>query len=410
MRILHVAATDVRGGAAKSLHVLHSTLREAGHDSRLMLGRTTAIARPDVVTVPSMSWLSRLTYHGMNLMGLNYTGILGTRRLAEHVYFRQSDVVHYHNLHGGYFNYLALPYLTRLKPSVWTLRDMWALTGHCAHSFDCERWRSGCGRCPYPRTDPPIRRDATAWEWRLKQRVYERSRLTVICPSRWLAGLAEQSMLGVHPVHHIPNGVDTDVYRPADRPPLRAALNWPRERTVIMFAADSTANPFKDYALLLRALARIRAPLRDRLVLAVLGEYDTADDAGHGLPVIRLGYHDDDAQKARFYAAADIFVYPTRAEVQGRVLLEAMACGCPCVTVKVGGIPEFVRHGETGFLVDGGDAEGLVRGIETLIENPDMRAEMARQARRLMVAEYGRDDHCRRMLAVYAQAIQRHGS
>jgi hypothetical protein len=72
-----------------------------------------------------------------------------TQAIAQHPFYQEADVLHFHNLHGGYFNYLFLPYLTRNKPAVYTLHDMWGFTGHCSYSFDCNRWQKGCGSCPY---------------------------------------------------------------------------------------------------------------------------------------------------------------------------------------------------------------------------------------------------------------------
>lgn len=407
MNILLIAKDNIRGGSAKSMNVLHDTLSARGHASRMLLGRSRE-KLPEVETFPAMSWVSRLTYHGLNLLGLNYVGIQGAGRIAEHPFFQAADVVHYHNLLGGFFNYLALPGLTQKKASVWTLHDMWGLTGHCIHSFDCIRWRVGCGQCPYPRTDPPIRRDATHWEWRFKRRVYQQSRMFVTAPSRWLAGLARESILGVQPVRHVPNAVDTETYRPRDRRAARAELGWPQEATILMFASDTLANPFKHFALLPKALKGLAPQRRSSLLLAMLGEDNWQGDDMEGIKLLRLGYQDADQCKAMFYAAADMFVYPTRADNQPLVVLEAMACGCPVVSMAVGGVPELVRHGETGYLARPGDADDLRHGMETLLADPAGRERMGRAARRLAETEHGVARHSQRMLDVYAEAMDDH--
>jgi glycosyltransferase involved in cell wall biosynthesis len=334
---------------------------------------------------------------------LNYAGIPRTGRIAEHPWFEWAEVVHYHNLHGGYFNYLALPGLTARKPSVWTLRDMWGLTGHCAHSFECGRWRTGCGKCPHPEIDPPIRRDATRWEWRLKRRTYQRSNMLVTAPSRWLAESARESILGCRPVHQVHNAVDTDAYRPRDRWLERRELGWPQEATVLLFAAESLDNPFKHYQLLLDALNGMSPEHRSRAVLAVLGE--GAAPAIDGLRTLGLGYHEKDEAIARLYAAADLFVYPTRADNQPRVLLEAMACGCPPVATDVGGVSELVVHGETGYLARAGGAADLRAGMELMIDDAAARARMGENGRRLVVERHGIDRHVADMLAAYQEAM-----
>ena len=109
-------------------------------------------------------------------------------------------------------------------PTVLTLHDAWLLSGHCAHSFDCERWKTGCGECPDLTIEPAIRRDATADNWVRKRDIYARSRLYVATPSPWLMGRVEQSMLApaVEQARVIPNGVDLSVFRPADKRSIRA--------------------------------------------------------------------------------------------------------------------------------------------------------------------------------------------
>lgn len=403
MNVLHVATTIDRGGAANSLRMLHRALREAGHGSRVLVGRPST-AQEHVETLPPMPWWGRVSYHGLNVLGLNYVGIPRTGRIAEHPWFAWADVVHYHNLHGGYFNYLALPKLTARKPSVWTLRDMWALTGHCAYSLECNRWRTGCGRCPHPELDPPIRRDATRLEWKLKHNVYGRSKMLVTAPSRWLADWARESILGCRPVVQVHNAVDTDLYRPRDKAAVRRELGWPGDATVLLFAADALDNPFKHYGLLLSALRGLSAAHRSQWVLAVLGE--GGKGGIEGIRTLPLGYHDDDEAIARFYAAADLFVFPTRADNQPRVLIEAMACGCPCVATDVGGVSELVVHGETGWLSRAGDAADLRKGIEALAGDPAARARMGANGRRLAVERHGLARHLKDFVAVYEEAIQ----
>src|SRR5262249_33071397 len=96
------------------------------------------------------------------------------------------DIIHCHNLHGSYFDLQLLPPLSQAFPVVLTLHDAWLLSGHCALSFDCNRWQTGCGECPDLSIYPAIKRDSTAYNWRRKRDILARSRLYVATPSRWL--------------------------------------------------------------------------------------------------------------------------------------------------------------------------------------------------------------------------------
>src|SRR5690606_4087025 len=96
---------------------------------------------------------------------------IGSHKLVNHPLMDQVDLLHLHNLHGGYFNLLSLPALTSVKPVVWTLHDMQALTGHCAYSMSCDLWKSGCGHCPDLQAYPSIQADTTASLWADKQKI-----------------------------------------------------------------------------------------------------------------------------------------------------------------------------------------------------------------------------------------------
>src|SRR5262249_35811923 len=142
----------------------------------------------------------------------------GSRRLLQ-LTPQQPDLVHGHNLHGGYFDLRILPELSAQVPVVLTLHDAWLLSGHCSHSFDCERWKTGCGRCPDLTIYPAIRRDATASNGRRKRTIYQRSRLHVAAPCQWLMDKVNESILALGAVETriIPNGVDRTTFHPAER-------------------------------------------------------------------------------------------------------------------------------------------------------------------------------------------------
>lgn len=409
MKVLHVSVEATRGGAARCLCLLHDNLPSVGCSSRVLTGRPPP---PDntMRRIRPMSLGERILYHAGNRLGLNYAGIPVVQRLQQDPFFQWADVVHYHNLHGGFFNYRALPVLTTAKPSVWTLHDMWGITGHCTHSFECERWRIGCGHCPHPEIDPPIARDATRWEWRLKQRAYGRSSLVITAPSEWLCSLARASMQGSQPVRHVANAVDTDLFKPGDKTALRKTLGWPVEALILLFVAESLDNPFKDFALLLAALQRLAERWQERVVLVAMGSRPKGlRTACGGFTVLTPGYLDDEQEVANCQAAADLLVYPTRADNQPRVVLEAMACGTPVVATAVGGLSELVLPGRTGYCVQPGDVEDLARRIDRLLGDKEARVRMGQAGRERVEAHHALQPHLLAMQKVYAEAIANHG-
>jgi glycosyltransferase involved in cell wall biosynthesis len=336
-------------------------------------------------------------------LGLNDVHCLGALRVRRLPAFQEADVVNYHGIHGQFFSYLALPTLTADKATVFTVRDMWPLTGHCAVNYDCERWRTGCGHCPYPAAPPPLpgTRDGTRLEWKLKRWVYRRSRMTVVALSRRLAAQLKESILGHLPICHIPNGVDTEAYHPLDRAMCRDALDLPAHKKVLLFAAGHLNRKNKGGELLLKALRDLPPALKKDVVLLLMGEGGEELGGAPDLDVRPLGYVGGSRLKSIVYSAADLFVLPTAGEGLPNVLLESMACGVPMVSFDVGGVPDLVRPGLTGYLAAPADGQDFRRGLLMLLEDDPGRAAMSQHCRDIAVKEYDTTLEVQRYIDLY---------
>jgi glycosyltransferase involved in cell wall biosynthesis len=434
LRILQVSTSDSVGGGHIIPWNLFRSYRARGYGSWLAVGRKLS-SDSDVLLIPrrepQRSWC-RLWLTLSGHLGFFGGRVRGAWRLAdvaralaeprrwfdeyrgiEDFHFpgswqllrlgpKSPDVVHFHNLHGGYFDLEALPWLSRELPVVLTLHDAWLLSGHCAHSLDCERWKAGCGRCPDLSLYPAVRRDATAYNWRRKQRIYAGSRLYVATPSRWLMDRVAQSMLASATVEArvIPNGVDLSVFRPADKRQARAALQLPEDAKILLCSGYRIqSNIWKDYQTVRAAIGQAAERLqKQRVIFIALGEEGAGERIGQ-MEVRCLPYQKDSAVVARFYQAADLYIHAARADTFPTTILEALACGTPVVATAVGGIPEQVRglkastsrkvhsdgniHGmdkATGLLVPPAGVEEMARGIERLLKADLLRRRMSENA------------------------------
>lgn len=415
LKILQVNTADLRGGAETVARNLHLAYRDRGHASWLAVGRAWSddpyvwqigeLDTPSRRGTPSrwfgetlaaldgmgraMRWLGdklRIAAEPRHFFtwtqGYEDFDFPGTQRLVESCP-EPPDIVHCHNLHGNYFDLRFLPQLSREIPTVVTLHDAWLLSGHCAHSFDCERWRTGCGRCPDLSIYPSVRRDATASNWERKRQIYSRSQLYVATPSRWLMRKVEQSMLApaVIDARIIPNGVDLAVFHPASMEEVRPLLEIPGDAKVLLFAANGIRpNVFKDYRTMRSAVALLARRLRgERIIFLALGE-DGPPERVDGAQVRFVGYEEDPLKVARYYQAADVYVHAARADNFPLTVLEALACGVPVVATDVGGISEQVEHGRTGFLVPPADAAAMAEGIESLLLDEGLRRRLSANA------------------------------
>jgi glycosyltransferase involved in cell wall biosynthesis len=282
---------------------------------------------------------------------------------------------------------------------------MWSFTGHCTYSFDCNRWQVGCGRCPYPHRYKPIRRDATRWEWRFKKWTYRRSNLAIVAPSRWLADLAGQSILHHFPIHHIPNGIDVNIYRPVDSEMNRRQFGIPAGKKVLLFAAAKLQDQRKGSTTVYKALQILPDRLKNEIVLLTIGREGKKKSGLDGIQVIDLGYVRGDRLKAKVFSVPDLVLFPTRADNLPVVLQESMACGTPMVSFDIGGVAELVRPGITGFLARPGNVTDFCKGIVQLLEDNNLRKNMGRHCREIAVSEYALEKQAQRYMALYDRML-----
>lgn len=403
MKIHSVSTADRGSGAENTAWELFQGLKRAGWDSWLVVGdqRTDD---PHVVPFYLSPYIDYTPYqsvwHQQHLKFMRRWDAWWGHQDFRHPYSHRllemtgtaPDVVHLHNLHGGYFDLHAVPRISRQVPTFVTLQDCWWFTGHCAYPLECDRWRSGCGRCPMLKIPPEAKlRDGTRHNWKQKQHIYRRSRLYVAAPSKWILDRARESMFqpAIEEARVIPIGVNLENFRPADSQRLRERLKIPADSFVAAFSAfRATSNPFKDYATVLAALKRLAQNEGPPLDLLVIGEEGPVERRGR-LTVHHVGFLNDPGQLSEMYQAADVLLHAAHRETFGVVLAEGIACGLPVVATGVGGIPEVVADGETGLLVPHRDFEAMAAAIERLQQDRELRRRMSLAARARAEAKFG---------------------
>jgi glycosyltransferase involved in cell wall biosynthesis len=393
--VLQVNSSDVAGGAEVVALSLHGAYRARGLDAWLSVGLAQTDEAGVVQFGPGRARRSRALRDPRVLLdilrGREDFRFPDSHRVLE-VPPRPPDLLHLHNLHGGYFDLRALPELSARQSTVVTMHDEWLYTGHCAYTLDSERWLEGCGSCPHLDSYPALRVDGTSGNWRRKAELYARSRLHVVCPSNWLLGRAQRSMLApaMASARVIPNGVDLELFAP-ERPAERDEL-------VVLFAAQGArTNPYKDFATLRQALEL----LRGRQLLAIaLGEAAPEERIGS----VRLRSEPFQAREevARRLRGADLYVHATKADNHPLAVLEALACGVPVVAPRVGGIPEQLTE-ETGMLIEPGDPEALARAILDLADDPERRRRMGAAAAADARARFSLDRQVDAYLDLYSE-------
>ena len=281
------------------------------------------------------------------------------------------DIIHLHNLHGGYFSPLELIPISRKFKTIWTLHDMHAFTGHCSHSFSCEKWLIGCGDCPDLSIYPKIKVDSSKKNFFFKKNVYKSIDTHIVVPSNWLAEKVKLSCLSHLPLDVIYNGVNIEKFKKKDKNIVRKNLGIPTEKKVVMFSADmGLKNPFKGGEYVLKMLDQ--KEFEDMIFITLGGDEFIKNGNLWSYPYIK-----SEDELASFYNAADVLLYPSLADNCPLVVLEAMACGLPIVAFNVGGIPELVLNAENGYVVSVKNFQELKSSLLDILLNEELRKEFS---------------------------------
>ncbi len=402
MKVLQINTVCGSGSVGRiTVDIVHA-LEEAGDEGMIAFGRRQA---PEGVKTWKFGTNLDMGVHVLHTFFKGEHGFASskqTARLIEKIKEYDPDIIHLHNIHGFYldveqlFRYLK----TSGKPVVWTLHDCWSFTGHCAH-FDyigCMKWKTGCGSCPQYKNVYPyaLFKDNSAGNYKRKKDAFTGvPDLTVVTPSRWLAGYVRESYLGEYPVQVIPNGIALDRFRPVDGG-LRKRLGF--ENKYILLGVASMWEERKGYAYFEQLADRLDDSYQIILIGLSKRKLKTLHPRIHG--VMRTNSMEE---LAEYYSMADAYVNTTLEDTFPTTNLEALACGTPVITFATGGSVESV-DASCGKIVPKGDIEALIQAIEELRGEPDKKEACLRRA-----AGYDKDDRFQDYLKLYRSLLERQG-
>ena len=339
MKILHVSYYDLKGGAGLAAYRLCKAQRQLGIDARMLVAEKYSDALW-VIPVPEkklkmMKFLQRaerfinvLFSDKKNFMprSLNFFSL----NVIQQIIDEKPDIVHLHWVNGQMLSckeIAAIPFLT-----VWTFHDTWAYCGSEHHHLhNDKRFADGYSGLTLETII-----------WKIKQHLWKNLNTVIIGPSAWItAEVAESALFKNNNCRHIFNGIDLHDFSPILKPEAKKYWNIPAEKQVITIGAFSFNDKNKGGRLFRDTLAEFP----DAVVLAIGG--DVPEKLHKNL--IATGKIDSPDILSKAYSAGDVFLSCALYDNLPNMLLEAVACGTPCVAVDTGGVREILcgKNGKT---------------------------------------------------------------
>lgn len=420
MKVLLVNTSDHTGGAAIAALRLLRALRKAGVDAKLLCrDRTLPESRAEIISLKPTIWrrakfvverLEIFLRNGFSRDGLFSvdTGRAGNdiTRLKE---FREADVIHLHWVNQAMLSLNGVRNILRSgKRVVWTMHDMWPFTGVCHSSGLCQKWLTGCGLCPALKR--PGVHDVSGQVFLRKKEVYASGSMCLVGCSKWISGLASRSpLLKNQTVATIPNPIDTSFYAPpgTDHMPtkeeMRRELGLPQDRKLLLFAAFKVTDPKKGIDYLMESVSMLiqqHPDYREKLGIVLAGQGAWTLRESFPIPVYPMGYVSGEERMRQIYQATDLLLMPTLMDNLPNTIVEAMACGVPCVAFGVGGVTQMINTGINGYLVPQRDSLCFSEGIWEILESASYQA-LCRNARTKAVNVYSEKTVAEKYLQLY---------
>ncbi|MCM1170087.1 MAG: glycosyltransferase family 4 protein, partial [Bacteroides sp.] len=322
--------------------------------------------------------------------------------ITRHPAFQKADVIHLHWINQGFLSLKTLRKVLKSgKPVVWTLHDMWPFTGICHYAGNCGRYTAQCHHCPLLHKGGS--KDLSFRAFNKKKKLFADSKITFVGCSHWMETMAQKSgLIQGQRFTNIPNAIDTEVFKPMNKSKVREKLNLPKDRKLLLFGAMNINDRRKGIDYLIEACRQMDAAnpkLKEEIGIVFLGANSSQFASLFPFACYPMNFVSKEDALAEIYTAVDLFVTPSLQDNLPNTIMEAMACGTPCVGFNVGGIPEMIDHLSNGYVAQYKSAEDLAKGLLYVLNHPD--GTLGQNARNKVMSHYAESVVAKRYGAVY---------
>jgi len=313
----------------------------------------------------------------------------------------KSNIFHLHWIGNGFLN---LGQIKKFKtPLVITLHDVWFLTGGCHVNLDCKKYENGCYHCPLFETNfNPL--NITHLIFNKKIKTFQNKNIEIIVLSNWMKEMVSLSpIFKEHNINLIPNGINTDMYKPYDKKIARNLYSINPNSKIILFGGISAKSDFnKGFDLLINCFSVLK---NDDIELVVFGEKSKGETFVNGFKITSIGYLNDEQSLAFLYSAADLVVVPSRQESFSQVCLESISCGTPVVAFDYSGPRDIIIHKENGYLAKPYDSNDLANGINWVLNELTISNKLSKRGREIAVQKFDIKKIAQAHIALYNKIL-----
>ena len=402
MKILQINSSDTGGGAERVAYQIYRELKSIeGIESKFLVRKKFKNDKDIIELKRSVvdRTVTKLINDNLSLQG---KVAIGSCKFNKVIFDNKFDIVHYHNIHGNYYNINNIKKISKNIPVVWTLHDMWSFTGRCAYSYDCIEWMNECGNCGTELNSfPMMKKDNSSRVLYEKRNAFLDENIYIVTPSKWLEGLVRKSFMKNMKITTIYNGVDMQVYKYNDKQKMRKKFQLNEEKIYLLLMSADINDERKGFKEIIEKINKIQD--KDKFCILTVGRKLQDGIIDSKYDVKQFGYIKDEIYLNEIYSLADIFIMPTRADNFPCTILEAMSSGTPVLTYPVGGIVEQVDE-EVGWLIDRNNDELFFNIIKNI--NKDECMKKGIKARKKIEEHFSIEKCIKNYLELYNSIIK----
>jgi glycosyltransferase involved in cell wall biosynthesis len=409
VKVLHIVAGDLSGGAARGAYWLHGGLRELGVDSKVFTNSKSTLGDESVVTTTKSKKdkaFNMIRGQLDNLLLLLYTkrkriifstGVFGIDFTKTKEY-EEADIIHLHWINAGFVN---IKHLSKIdKPIVWTMRDMWPLTGGCHYAMECEKYKIGCGNCEQLQSNSSY--DLSKFVLNRKKKYLPKT-MKLVGISHWLSEKAKESELFKEfDIRTISNNIDTSEFFPVEKKIARDILGIKTQKKIVLVGSTSLKDFYKGFGKFQESVKELD---ENKYFLCFFGNVDKNLAEELGFEYKSFGYLNDNISLRLAYSSADVFVAPSLMDAFGKTLAESMACGTPVVCFDATGPKDIVTHKIDGYKAKPFESEDLACGIEWVLNAPNYD-ELCQNAREKVLIKFDSKVVAEKYLELYEEVLR----